>query len=149
MKPSGAWSSEVTALGMAKREDLKAATSKRRVRKRRIQVASRQTNPSTLHNYRPKRMRINCHLTGKARKGTRSTMHIERASRKVCSFQTRESIRRPFHVNLARPRPFRYPGQATVHKSRLPWSDSTERKCHRCCKHRWKRKYELQLPWCG
>lgn len=146
----GRTSSEMIVLAKENcEEDRKTTKSKRRVRKRRIQVALRQTNTSTPNKSQSKPMTC-CELIAKTKKAPRrASIHIERPCRHVRFSKTRGTIPRPFHGKFAPARPFRYPGQAIIHKSRLLWSDSAERTCHKRYKHRWKLKHGQPLPWCG
>lgn len=158
MKSSGAYrhrgkmSSEVIVLTKAKREHLETPSSKRRLRKRRNRTAQRCTGISIINKAPPKRMNT-CRLIGKTKKKEgprrRTSTHFEITSRQVRLSKTRGTIPRPFHVKSARGRPFRYPGQTMIHKSRLPWRDSTEHKSRRRYKHRWKEKHGQPLTWCG
>lgn len=130
-------------LAQVKRTNVKTPTFKRRPQKRRNAGAPLCAHATTRNKVAPKHL-TNCRLIEKTR-NERCGMNIRTKgpNRHSNSSNTRQAFRCAFSNMLPRESLRGYRGRPTVKTHRLRRSDSTERLCHPCWKHRWKQKYGL------
>lgn len=125
---------------------LKTPTSKRRPRRRHNRNALRCAGENSPNAASPKHV-TKGRLIGKTKRkreaSRRRIVHMERVRQRVNSSK-RQTILRSCHMKHARTLPA-HPGKTTVKTSRVPWPNSTKRRCHRRWKHRWKQKIELSV----